>query len=711
MATLQSIRSKGPLLVIVIGLALFAFIAGDAWKVLQPHQGRQDVGEVNGEKLSAQEYQKMVDEFSEVIKLTNGLNSLNEDQLTNVKDQVWNTYVTNQLIAGEAEKLGLTVTDKELQAVIDEGTNPLLMQTPFRNPQTGAFDKDMLKKFLVEYANLGSSQMPAQYVEYYQKLGNFWTFVEKTLRQSLLASKYQNLIAKSLISNPVAAEDAFKGRTEQSDLLLAGVPYASISDSTITVSDEEIKNLYNERKESYKQPVETRDIQYIDVHVVPSAEDRGAVLKEVTEFTDQLDKTTTDYASFVRSTGSTVNYTGVAINKTSLPQDVAARLDSASVNEVYGPYYNAGDDSYNTFKILAKTTAPDSIQFRQIQVMADTEARRTELADSIFNAIKGGADFAEVAKAYGQTGEATWVNAMSWEGAALDADNLKYIQTLINQPVNELKNLKVGQANLILQVMSKKAMKPKYDVAVIKCPVEFSKETYNDAYNKFSQFVAQNTTLEDMKKNAEEAGYTVIPRSDFTSDAHYVGNIHSTQEALRWIFNAKAGEVSPLYECGDNDHMIMVGVEAINKKGYVNINKVANMLRNEIIRNKKAEQLMGQMKGFNSLAQIKEMKDAVSDSVKHVTFNAPAYISVTHASEPAISAYASKTDVEKVSAPIKGNAGVYMIQVYAKDKGSEEFDAKKEESALSSMSSAYANQCISELREKGKVTDQRYLYF
>lgn len=711
MATLQSIRSKGPLLVIVIGLALFAFIAGDAWKVLQPHQGRQDVGEVNGEKLSAQEYQKMVDEFSEVIKLTNGLNSLNEDQLTNVKDQVWNTYVTNQLIAGEAEKLGLTVTDKELQAVIDEGTNPLLMQTPFRNPQTGAFDKDMLKKFLVEYANLGSSQMPAQYVEYYQKLGNFWTFVEKTLRQSLLASKYQNLIAKSLISNPVAAEDAFKGRTEQSDLLLAGVPYASISDSTITVSDEEIKNLYNERKESYKQPVETRDIQYIDVHVIPSAEDRGAVLKEVTEFTDQLDKTTTDYASFVRSTGSTVNYTGVAINKTSLPQDVAARLDSASVNEVYGPYYNAGDDSYNTFKILAKTTAPDSIQFRQIQVMADTEARRTELADSIFNAIKGGADFAEVAKAYGQTGEATWVNAMSWEGAALDADNLKYIQTLINQPVNELKNLKVGQANLILQVMNKKAMKPKYDVAVIKCPVEFSKETYNDAYNKFSQFVAQNTTLEDMKKNAEEAGYTVIPRSDFTSDAHYVGNIHSTQEALRWIFNAKAGEVSPLYECGDNDHMIMVGVEAINKKGYVNINKVANMLRNEIIRNKKAEQLMGQMKDFNSLAQIKEMKDAVSDSVKHVTFNAPAYISVTHASEPAISAYASKTDVEKVSAPIKGNAGVYMIQVYAKNKGSEEFDAKKEESALSSMSSAYANQCISELREKGKVTDQRYLYF
>ena len=200
MATLQKIRSKGPLLLIVIGLALFAFIAGDAWKVLQPHQGNQNVGEVDGEALSAQDYQKMVDEFSEVIKLTNGINSLTEDQLTNIKDQVWNTYVTNQLIANEAEKLGLTVTDKELQSVIDEGTNPLLMQTPFRNPQTGAFDKDMLKKFLVEYANLNTSSMPAQYTEYYQKIGNFWKFIEKTLRQTILTEKYQNLLLEIIFS-------------------------------------------------------------------------------------------------------------------------------------------------------------------------------------------------------------------------------------------------------------------------------------------------------------------------------------------------------------------------------------------------------------------------------------------------------------------------------------------------------------------------------
>lgn len=712
MATLQTIRSKGPLLVIVIGLALFAFIAGDAWKILQPHQGKQDVGEVNGKTLSAQEYQQMVDELSEVIKLTNGLNSLNEDQLTNIKDQVWNTYVTNEVIANEAKKLGLQVTKAELQAVINAGSHPLLMQTPFRNPQTGAFDKDMLKKFLVDYANLDANKMPAQYVEYYQKMGNFWNFIEKTLSETLLAEKYQNLIGKSLISNPVAAEDAFNARTEQTDMLLAAVPYSSISDSTITVSKEEIKKLYDSKKESFKQPVETRNIKYVDVRVVPSDADRKAVQEEVTEYTNQLISTTKDYVSFVRSTGSTIAYSDIPVSKSALPNDVASRLDSTSVNEVYGPYYNQTDDSYNAFKIVAKVSAPDSIQFRQIQVYADTDEKTTELADSIYNALKTGADFAEVAKKYAQTGEATWINARGWEGTTVDADNATLINALIEQPVSEISNLKIGQSNIILQVMNKKQMQDKYKVAIVKCPVEFSKETYNDTYNKFSQFVAQSTTIEALEKNAEENGYTVLPRLNFRSDEHYVGGVKSTREALKWVFDAKEGEVSPLYECGENDHLMVVALETINPAGYTNINQVSDMLRSEIIRDKKAEKIMAEMKGFNTLAQVKGMKDAVSDSVKHVTFSAPAYISVTRASEPIISAVASKTAVNTTSAPIKGNAGVYMIQVYNKNKNAETLDSKTEQATLVNMISRYApQQCIYELREKNEIVDKRYLFF
>ena len=710
MATLQTIRSKGPLLVIVIGLALFAFIAGDAWKAIQPHQGRQDVGEVNGKAISAQEYQTLVDEYAEVIKMMQGVSALNDDQLTMVKDQVWQTYINNELIGAEAKKLGLQVSDAELQAVIDAGVHPLLMQTPFRNPQTGAFDKDMLKKFLVDYASLNASQLPAQYAEYYQKMGAYWNFIERTLKESLLAEKYQSLIAKSLISNPVAAEDAFASRNLQSDVLLAAIPYNSITDSTIVVSNDDIKALYNEKKAMYKQDIETRNIKYIDVLVTPSEEDRAAILSEVTEYANQL-ASATELASFIRSTGSVVPFQEIAINKEVYPSDVVARIDSVNIGEVYGPYYNQADDSYNAMQILGKEAIADSIEFRQIQVYAETAEQTKTLADSIYTALKNGADFAELAQKYGQPSESNWLTARNYEGAALDADNTKFIKTLINGKKNEWTNLELGQANVILQVLDKKAIKDKYQIAVIKCPVEFSKETYNKAYNDFSQFVAQNTTLDKLVENAEESGYRLLERADFRNNEHQVGGVKNTREALKWVFEAEEGEVSPLYECGENNHLMVVALEKINPVGYRNINSVADMLRFEALVDKKAEKIMADLSNITSFDQAKEYKNAVVDTVKHITFSAPAYIAVTRASEPALSAFASKAEVNKLSAPIKGNTAVYVMQVLNKENGTEEFDAKSEESTLSTMSSRFASNFINDLYMKANIKDDRYLYF
>lgn len=712
MATLQNIRSKGPLLVIVIGLALFAFIAGDAWKVLQPHQS-QDVGEVDGETISAQDYQAMVEEYTEVVKILNNGASLSDEENNRLKDEVWQRYVNNKLIENEAKKMGLTVSKAEIQSIIDEGTHYMLQRTPFTNPQNGTFDKDMLKKFLVDYSKLNRAQMPAQYLDQYDAMYKFWSFIEKSLFQARLQEKYMALITKSLFSNPVEAQDAFDAKVNQKDLLLAAVPYSSIADSSVTVTDADLKAAYDKKKEQFKQFVETRDIRYIDVQVTASAEDKAALQKEMEEYTEQLIANPADYTTFVRSTGSETPYVDLFYTTRALPVDVAARLDSVAVGEVFGPYYNVADNTMNSFKKLAKASMPDSIQYRQIQVFAQDAAKTKVLADSIYTALKGGADFAEIAKKYGQTGEPTWISSAAYEGAQIDGDNLKYVSTIVNLGKNELTNLALAQANVILQVMDRKAVKDKYKVAVVKRPVEFSKETYSKAYNDFSQFIAANNTLEKMMANAEDAGYRLYPKNDLYSSEHGVGGIRASKDALKWAFEAKVGEVSGLYECGESDRMLVVGLAAIHPEGYRPLSAVKNELRDQVLRDKKAEKIMADMKAVNasSFDQYKALANAVTDSVKHVTFAAPAYVQALRSSEPLVSAYASVAKVGELSAPIKGNAGVFVLQPYAEEKMNETFDQKTEETSLENMHARMAAQFMNDLYLNANVKDTRYLFF
>ena len=194
MAALGKIRKRGVILVIIIGLGLFAFIAEEAVRSCEAtkNQQRQQIGEVLGNKINVQEFQALVDEYQEVIKMTQGRDNFTEEELNQIKDQVWNTYINEQIVNAECKKLGLTVTDEELQNIMKEGTNPMLMQSPFVNQQTGRFDVTMLTKFLNDYKK---NQNNAQVAEQYTRIYKYWQFIEKQLRSQRLTEKYQSLIA------------------------------------------------------------------------------------------------------------------------------------------------------------------------------------------------------------------------------------------------------------------------------------------------------------------------------------------------------------------------------------------------------------------------------------------------------------------------------------------------------------------------------------
>jgi len=711
MAALGKIRKRGVTLVIIIGLGLFAFIAEEAFRSCEAtkNQQRQQVGEVLGNKVNVQEFQALVDEYQEVIKLTQGRDNLSEEELNQVKDQVWNQFVNDQIISNEAKKLGLTVTDEELQNILKEGTNPMLRQSPFVNQQTGRFDVTMLTKFLADYKNNASNP---QLSESYERLYKYWQFIEKQLRTQTLAQKFQSLVAGSLLSNPISAKMAFEAQNQESDILLASIPYSSINDNDVQVSDADIKAKFDSEKEMYKQTMETRDFKYVDFQVVASAADRDALMKTMNDAYEKL-QSGANPAEVVRKAQSQFPYTGIAATKNAYPRDIVTRLDSMSVGQTSRPFETASDNTLNVVKLIAKTQAPDSIEYRQIQVTGATLDDIRKTADSITTALKAGANFEELAKKYGQEGKSQWLTSAMYENSStMDEESKNYLASINTLGVNEVKNLEFSQGNIVMQVLNRKAMVDKYDVAVIKHTIDFSKGTYSEAYNKFSQYVSENKTLADLEKNAEKFGFKVQERKDIFNSEHNVAGLRSTREAMKWLFDSKEGQVSPLYECGNNDHLLVLALTKIHPVGYRDLESVKDMLKTEVLNDKKFEQIKTKYANVKTLADAQKAGAKV-DSVKQITFGAPVFVQATGASEPALSgAVAGVKQGEFSPVLVKGNAGAYLFQVIRKAaREGEKFDAKAVEMRLQQQATQAASRFISELYQKANVVDNRYLFF
>ena len=715
MAAIGKIRSWGPALVGILALGLVGFIAQDGFSTCR---GRAQMdssiaGSIDGDKIDIQEYQTLVGEYQELLKFL-GQGNFDEEQLNSLRDEVWNTCVLNKMVEKEAKELGLTVTDDEVVKVLQEGTHPAIMQNPLLSrlvdPQTRTLDINKVNMYRENMK--AQAQTNAQAAEEYEAFTHSWALAEKMLAQNLLTNKYQMLLAGCVLSNPVSAKAAFDNQNIESQALVASMSYSQINDNDVEVSEADLKAKYEELKEGFKNYQDSRDIKFVSVQVAASQKDRDELMKVMNKAYAELKGDSLAVTEVIRTSQSNVSYLGLPVSRAALPTDLADSITKMSVGQVTAPF-ESRDNTFNVVKFLGKTSVADSIEYRFISLVGMNGAAVS--ADSIVKAVNAGAPFDSIAKNYGQRAEKTWMRSTDYEQAStLSADDKQYFTTLLNAPVNEVKNLTFAQGNVVLQVTQRRGSVEKYDVAIVKRTIDFSNETYNEAYNKFSQFVSESQDLAGLQEKAAEYGYTVLDRTIRNTD-HTIANIRSTHDALKWVFSeAEENQISQVYDrCGDNDRLLVVGLSKVNPKGYESMASVEETLKQEVLIDKKYAKLAEKLANVKTIAEAKAQGARV-DTVSHITFASPAYVPGSMSPEVALSGAVAGAEKGAVSkAPVKGRSGAYFFQVLDRaTRAGVQFNAAQQQQMLSQQGMQQTvRMAMQELYNNLDIKDNRYIFF
>ena len=711
MATLEKIRSKAGLLVLVVGLALFAFIIGDFLNSGSTYfrQSQERIAEIDGEVIKIQDYQARVDEMTEIYKMQSGSASLPEEYMTQIRQSVFDGMVQEIVLDEATQKLGMVVGPEELFDMVQgENISPLIQQMQmFVNPQTGAFDKSALLTFLKQIDVDNIATYPAEQQAQLQQAQRFWMFWEKNIKRQRLESKYTTLLSKAIAANALDAKAAFDESVENSDIVYAMQSYATIPDSTIAVSDSEIKQLYEQRKESYKQKA-SKIIDYIAVDIRPSKEDYDKVQADIESVKSELE--TTDRVADLVNENSEVPYVDAFFTENALDAEMKQFATTAEVGAIYGPVFD--NDKYRLFKLIDKTNAPDSVKVSHIMLAGKGEAETKALADSLLTVLKGGASFEELAKQFSADQAAENGGELGWftEATALRGVNAEFKDAVFGTPLNQIAVVKSMYGTHLVKVTEKTANVAKYKVADIDMTVSPSSKTYSNIYNELNQFISNNHSLEKLTANAKEAGYNLVSDATVTKDDQLLGSVQNSRQVIRWAFQNDKGAISEIFEC--NDKFVVAAMKGSLDEGYRPVELVAAPLKAELIAQKKGEQIAATLaaKNLTSVEAYAEAMGAKVDSVKFVNFATRRISGI--GIEPNLNAAVAMAQVDQVSAPVKGNNGVYVFKVYARNKDAKTYDEAEQVRTLDATNAYRVGfQAIQSLINKAEVEDNRIRFY
>ncbi|MBF0576770.1 peptidylprolyl isomerase [Dysgonomonas sp. GY617] len=705
MAALQKIRNKAGLLIGVIAVALLAFIF--PWNELTSfiNKQRDKAFTVDGEVVSTGDYHKRVTDFENFQKIISGQTSLDENTNSQIREFVYEQMVKELMLNEQTKSLGLTVSEGELHDLIfGANISPVLRQIPvFTDPQTGQFSQAALTQF-VTLVSTDAKTVPLDQQAQLENLKSVWETIQNMVKYQRLEEKYNVLLAGTIMVNDTEAKANSDASKSTSDIAYVINRYSSIPDSTVTVTDKEIEKLYNDRKNNFKTFEELRKVSYFTKQIVPSESDFAEVEKEANIAREKLAEATNP--ALVVADYSEVPFQDVFFSEKNLSAEEATFVKAASIGDIYGPIRD--NEAFRIYKLIDRTAAPDSVKLSMIIIPEGADKLvANNRADSIINVIKQGKAFDVVAnEIFPQSngGEVGWVTE-----AQLSSAGKEFVDASFKTPVGEITKLNLQGQIQIIKVEQKTQPVTKYKLALVQMPVSVSDQTLITLDNELGQFVTESGNPKDFVKAAKEKGYDVVANSLISGSFPNINQINGSRQVITWAFNEKVGSVKKFDLA---DYKIVALIDSRIAQGFLPVSEVEEGLKAELIKDKKAEKMIADLKAKNisSLDGYAEAIGTKVDTVKFVTFNTPNIQGIGR--ESALNVYSELGTVNKLEAPVKGDNGVLAITVVNKADQSKDFNLESFKQTTNSQNMyRVMSQAMPALKNKMNVVDNRVKFF
>lgn len=707
MAIIGSIRNRlGPIVAVVIGLALAVFIFEAAFNSNSSLvRGNRDVvGIIDGQKIHYQQFANQVEEAVNNYKLQTNQPNVDDNTLYSLRDQTWNQLINEQVNGAEYRKLGLKVSSDELKDMFF-GNNPVPeIKQAFTNPQTGIFDPSAVKNYV---QNLDQTAEGEQQGERRAR----WVAFEKAQKENRIQTKYQNLIAKAIYIPKWQAEIDYNEKNTRASVQFVMIPYASIPDTSIKITDAELQAYLNKNKERYKQE-ESRQVEYVIFPVLPSADDTARVIKDINEIYTSLAAAPSDTNLLRLNADNGLDKFYYSKEKITSPF-VKDTLFKVPVGSLIGPYFENGN--YKIAKLMDRREVPDSVKARHILIRveqgADTTLARKKI-DSIYAALLAGASFDTLAARFSED-----------QGSSTRGGELGMIGQ--GQTVKSFNDFlffkgKQGQTNIlrtefgyhIVQIQEQINVAPAVQVDFITRPLEASSETDKAIFDRATLFASANQTKEAFEQAADSNHLNKQTAPVVQKNAFQLPGLNSARELVKWAYEAKLDQVSPVFTL-DNNYAVAV-LTGIKKEGTMTVDDARQQLEMAVKKDKKAAQIITGLSAASALnttlESIAAKENQVVKSSGNVMF-ANAYAE-NLGYEPKVVGTIFTLKENTLSNPVQGEQGVFVVKLDGITKAQPVADYNSFQQQLLSTLQPRVQYGLSEaLKKSVKIEDDRYKFF